>query len=138
MRTTKSDPRVELVDLIEANPSFALVQYPDGRKSKVSTSDLADPGINKYIDEDPETTTTRQEPSKVTCEEGTNKLEESMNDHPPNRLLDNDFEGFRSNDKFMETHPLIKILDKQKSEETKPLLRRSTRDRRPPDRYSEN
>ena len=37
----KSEPLCDKVDLIEANPNYALIRYPDGRESTVSVTDLA-------------------------------------------------------------------------------------------------
>lgn len=39
--TTKNDPSVDRVNLIDSNQSFAYVRYPDGRESTVSVQDLA-------------------------------------------------------------------------------------------------
>ena len=41
VRTSKSDPLVDKVDLIDSNRSFACIRYPDGRESTVSVQDLA-------------------------------------------------------------------------------------------------
>eukprot|EP00794_Sanderia_malayensis_P010291 gene10291-11352_t len=41
VRTSKNDPLVDQVQLTEANPFYALVEYPDGRQSTVSLRDLA-------------------------------------------------------------------------------------------------
>ena len=38
---SKSDPLVEEVELLEVNPSFAKVRFPDGKESNVSISCLA-------------------------------------------------------------------------------------------------
>jgi len=35
------DPLVEEVDLIEGNPRYAYVSFPDGRQSTVATKHLA-------------------------------------------------------------------------------------------------
>ena len=40
-RTSKYDPIVQQVDLIDANPQYAFIKYPDGRQSTVSLRDLA-------------------------------------------------------------------------------------------------
>ena len=37
----KDEPLVDEVDLLDANPSFAHIRFPDGRESTVSTTDLA-------------------------------------------------------------------------------------------------
>ena len=41
IRTSKSDPLVDQVDLIDGNQSFACIRYPDERKSTVTVQDLA-------------------------------------------------------------------------------------------------
>lgn len=41
VRSSKSDPLVEPVDLVTATPHYAKVRFPDGRESTVSTKDLA-------------------------------------------------------------------------------------------------
>lgn len=43
-RYTKNDPLVDEVELIEANPQYALVRHADGRESNVSLRDLAPAG----------------------------------------------------------------------------------------------
>ena len=43
---TKSDPLVEEVVLLDANPKYAHVQFPDGRESTVSLKDLAPQGLD--------------------------------------------------------------------------------------------
>lgn len=41
VRQNKSDPLVDEVELLEANPNFARVKFSDGREDTVSTSDLS-------------------------------------------------------------------------------------------------
>jgi len=41
VRTSKNEPLVDQVQLIEANPSYALIRHPEGRESTVSLRDLA-------------------------------------------------------------------------------------------------
>ena len=38
---TKNQPLVDVVELVEANPNFAIVKFSDGRESTVSVTDLA-------------------------------------------------------------------------------------------------
>ena len=40
-RTSKSEPLVEEVELLQANPTYAFVRFPNGRESTVSLRDLA-------------------------------------------------------------------------------------------------
>ena len=44
VRTSKTDPLVDEVELLEANPQYAHVRFPDGRESTVSVKDLAPRG----------------------------------------------------------------------------------------------
>ena len=44
VRTSKNDPLVDRVELLEANSHYAHVRFPNGRESTVSTHDLADIG----------------------------------------------------------------------------------------------
>ena len=41
VRPTKADPLVDEVELLQANPHYAFVRYPDGRETTVSTKHLA-------------------------------------------------------------------------------------------------
>eukprot|EP00096_Caligus_rogercresseyi_P012473 TRINITY_DN5230_c0_g1_i13.p2 TRINITY_DN5230_c0_g1~~TRINITY_DN5230_c0_g1_i13.p2 ORF type:complete len:140 (+),score=4.75 TRINITY_DN5230_c0_g1_i13:2063-2482(+) len=41
VRTSKTDPLVDEVELLDSNPSFARVRYPGGKESSVSVRDLA-------------------------------------------------------------------------------------------------
>lgn len=45
-RTSKYQPLVDEVDLVEANPNYAKIRYKDGRESNVSIRDLAPVGSN--------------------------------------------------------------------------------------------
>ncbi|KRX25486.1 Retrovirus-related Pol polyprotein from transposon gypsy [Trichinella nelsoni] len=44
VRNSKTDPLVEKVRLLEGNPTYAYVRFPDGRESSVSTRHLAPAG----------------------------------------------------------------------------------------------
>ncbi|MCP4800870.1 MAG: DDE-type integrase/transposase/recombinase, partial [bacterium] len=41
VRTNKTEPLVDEVELLQANPHYAFVRYPDGRETTVSTKHLA-------------------------------------------------------------------------------------------------
>ena len=41
VRTSKTDPLVDEVELLQANPHYAFIRYPDGRETTVSTKHLA-------------------------------------------------------------------------------------------------
>ena len=44
VRNSKMDPLVDQVDLLQVNPHYAHVRYPDGRETTVSTKSLAPRG----------------------------------------------------------------------------------------------
>ena len=44
VHTSKMDPRVEEVELLQANPHYAQVRYPDGRETTVATKHLVPKG----------------------------------------------------------------------------------------------
>ena len=50
---TKGEPLCDQVHLLDANPSYAKIQFPDGKEDTVSTHDLAScpvsPGNNQYF-----------------------------------------------------------------------------------------
>ena len=41
VRVSKNEPICDTVELLEANPNFAQVRYPDGRESTVAVKSLA-------------------------------------------------------------------------------------------------
>ena len=52
VRNSKFSPTVEKVELLQANPQYAYVQFPNGRESTVSLKDLAPCGESAVIDSD--------------------------------------------------------------------------------------
>lgn len=49
VKSSKSDPLVEPVELITATPRFVRVRHPDGREATVSTRDLAEPAGTSHF-----------------------------------------------------------------------------------------
>lgn len=47
VRNSKYDPMVDEVNLLEANPQYAHVRFPDGREDTVSIKHLAPPDIKE-------------------------------------------------------------------------------------------
>ena len=127
----KSDPLVDKVKLLEANPSYCTIEYPDGRKDNVSTHDIS------YVEDG-------------MLEEGPEISEFSFSELPnePDSEIENRSE--------ISTHPSVVLpcrtddLDSQNNSngsesndnvnimkpDSPPLLRRSERIRRPPDRLN--
>ena len=117
----KSDPLVDEVELLHANPSYAHIRYPDGRESSVSLNDLA------------------------PCPSGSALDTATLFDSPES---DNatDFEGFEASPPSSKSDLLVSKkaeiirMDGNNQKQSVPvdqenLPRRSTRERRKPDRY---
>ena len=102
----KGEPLVDEVELVDVNPNFARIKFPDGRESTVSVSDLAPcPGsqneANDYLPEVPS-----------TADPVNSNSETEINEESGNRSFSVDT-----------------------SAEIKPELRRSSRVRKSPDFY---
>ena len=102
------------VELRDANPKTALVRFPDGRESTVSISGLA-----------PLSNMSDNEPCDVpeTTENGTSDTETKQSETGQN--------GHAGHD-ATETNQTVDLHD-----QPAPSLRRSTRIRRPPDRFGD-
>ena len=135
----KSDPLVDMVELLEANPNFAKIKYPNGRESTVSTGDLADPGMVQSDDANIAVDVTDEVPGDgiVDIRESFTNSEDS-NETPK---FENDFEGFTEDHNsskplprdLLESH---RQLSNPKSPIPEASNNRPTRLRRPPDRLN--
>uniref|UniRef100_A0A5S6QJD3 Integrase catalytic domain-containing protein n=1 Tax=Trichuris muris TaxID=70415 RepID=A0A5S6QJD3_TRIMR len=108
VRSSKADPLVEEVELLEANPQYAYVRFPDGRESTVSLRHLAPAG--SPCTEDDLDRNDQELPSEVATEEDERPAEPSSAE--------------------------VRLpLEPGPAPEQEPAVpRRSTRIRRPPDR----
>ena len=72
VRTNKYEPLVDEVDLLEANPEYSHIRYPDGRESTVSTRHLAPAGDTPQTEEheQKETTNLKRKVMGVQFSEG--------------------------------------------------------------------
>ena len=52
VRPSKTDPLVDEVDLIQANPHYAYVRFPDGHEDTVSIKHLAPAGTHDMTREE--------------------------------------------------------------------------------------
>ena len=127
VRHSKSEPLVETAELIDANPSFSRIRYPNGREVTVSTGDLANPG-QPLQEADP----LPSEPVVVSSQNAleTDKRDDLNNGGASEELFNNanDFEGFLPSQVMQ--NPLQGRLES-------PILnepRRSSRLRKAPDR----
>ena len=103
----KSEPLCDEVEHLDANPKTALVRFPDGRESTVSVSDFNEPC------DVPETPTDDR-----TSDTETMQSETGQNGHAGHDAT--------------ETNQTVDLHD-----QPAPSLRRSTRIRRPPDRFGD-
>ena len=128
VRTNKYEPLVEEVQLVEANPQYAHVRFPDGRESTVSMHDLAPAGNTSLS-------------KKTTYDDTANNKEtstgepQSANEYSTTKE-NNSYETEVTNNESGQT--LAENIPSTPIPETPDLLRRSTRERRKPDRYLEH
>ena len=47
--SSKTDPLVDEVELLQANPNYAYIRYPDGKEDTVATKHLAPPGSEPFV-----------------------------------------------------------------------------------------
>ena len=100
VRSSKYDPSMTTVDLIEANPQYATIRTADGRETTVSTQDLAPTGKLQAGDLEPVTLVDSTQPATDSIDAGPSTSpnvvapNEEANDlrrsqrisRPPNRL----------------------------------------------------
>ena len=124
----KSDPLCDVVEILDANPTYARVRREDGRETTVSTSDLA-PYPN------------------ITNEERNTVVQHDAEILPPFPMQTDVSSDDKKTSPTTETQPPVTSPYKRSSEglsesdslETSPTitLRRSERNRRPPERYGQ-
>ena len=142
----KSDPLTDLVEVLDANPTFAKVRYSNGRESTVSTGDLAYPGkLNesvdvKYLSKPDEMLMDKDGDLEgdVLLNKSTEtplgiEMEETEEKVP-------DFEGFPASEVFPNLSPSQHCTEDQSiTPNESPNIeqpRRSSRLRKPPNRFS--
>ena len=115
----KSEPLGIQVELLGANPKYALIRYADGHESTVSTGDLAPYPVGEGEQE-----------SAELIEEDKDGLQEEPNQNESSDTLENSLQ---------ESLPKSSGNSSSSSElsdvDVPPPLRRSTRITRRPDRY---
>ena len=121
VRNSKYDPLVEEVELIESNPEYAYVRYPDGRESTVSLRHLApcgQPALNQSnipFNDNVEHRESVSEPAEAPASQCEN---ENVQEHIPTQEPQNEPAAGKS------------------QPEPEQVLRRSERVRRPPDKLN--
>ena len=124
VRSSKNDPLIDEVELIHATPSYAKVRFPTGREATVSLRDIA-PTAQSF--EQQNQTTSNAE--TVNFEETDENNVVDISDRPTN-IPDESSEHFHELDTD-DDEQNNNAFDKE-SEQVE--LRRSTRQRRQPDR----
>ena len=141
VRKSKFDPLVDEVELIEANPNYAHIRFPDGREDTVALKHLApkndqearkDPHAQKQLSND------SNDPS-VPLTKPQNANSESDREHAPHDSSITQPTAVPSHGDPMppqqSSHETISPSPQTSNETSSPPLRRSQRQRRPPDRY---
>ena len=127
VRSSKHDPLVDEVELLQANPNYAHVRYPNGRESTIATKyfapqslDSPESGTRKI----PPKSGTRKIPSKSSFRTTGGKVDDLSMDQQQNSGINNSIQN--------EQYPLTERP--RSSKDGQSLLRRSTRTRRLVDR----
>ena len=140
---TKNQPLVDVVELVEANPNFAIVKFSDGRESTVSVADLAPSPtreveaneINPYVPyptSEAETSEVNPSVPSPTHETEANEIDPYAVGRPqstPNAPLN------ESQSSELREEKSQQALPSNSRDENRSDLRRSTRTRKPPDRF---
>ena len=147
-RTSKYQPRVNEVELIEANPNFAKIRYEDGSEANVSIKDLAPAGVDDVTENSDNLTKSCSEPFKNDQLNFNPKLQAESNHNLNNDNLNESV--FKHNVMPQTTLPETGPVSFETSPEesprdtnnsnvlveqiNEPQLRRSDRVRKPPQR----
>ena len=128
VRSSKYEPIVDEVELIHATPSYARVRMPNGGETTVSLRDVA-PGGNRRV---LERKSSQNSEHFVPIDKSVNEADcsENRNFISPEPRISNSLENEASDNSFVAD-------DVTSSESPEPQnLRRSTRTRRPPERFT--
>lgn len=125
VRNSKQDPLVDEVKILEVNPTYAHVKFPDGRETTVSISDLAPQGT-KTLAQPPAVVSVPSQPEFLPQDE-INETSHS-GDVDITITSPTPCSGDVFNEAFCD--PEVSRL-----ENGSPQRRRSDRNRAPPDRY---
>lgn len=87
VRTSKYDPLIQEVELIEANPNYAHVKLPDGRETTVSLRHLAPKGVAELHEEDNREMDVSEDPdSTIKSPELDSSTSSSSSDNSAERM----------------------------------------------------
>ncbi|XP_054276457.1 uncharacterized protein LOC128995463 [Macrosteles quadrilineatus] len=132
VRPSKFDPLVEEVELMDANPHYALVKHNDGRKSTVSLKHLSPRGDVSLL-EDQVLPTLKENPQLVTDESQPHVIPEPSINPDPNVNPEQNVTPFDIQDHEYQPNDDYQpnFIPEQDSEENQPL-ERPKRSRKPP------
>jgi hypothetical protein len=125
VRKNKTEPLVDEVDLIDCNLTFAHVKYRDGRESTVSVQDLA-PCPRKSPHELPSSTENENCDERLETSSCSKDLISSPAGSSPQPGLPQD---------VAEPKPASSEPEQPEERPPSPIIRKSTRPRKPPERY---
>ena len=127
VRSSKTDPLVDEVELLEANPNYAHVRYPDGRETTVSIKHLAPKGQSMMSQPTPEVSVEEEHlaPDRASMSQPTSEVSVEEENLAPDRASMS-----QPSSQPVEEHPTTLTPVEQ------PPLCRSERIRRPPDRLN--
>ena len=149
VRTSKNDPLVDEVQLLQANPQYAHIRHTDGRETTVSIQHLAPSGsssggTNVLPWHDPQAETVSQSDRATVVEGAIDHLEHPAEDTITNTTMEGDIQVPVAPERLTTPTPTLPMnstgpaVSGDMATPTKhaPLLRRSSRQRRAPDRLS--
>ena len=92
VRRSKTDPLVDEVELLEANPNYAYIRYPDGRESTVALRHLAPAGgrVGEYVNAEGNSTDSSDSSDGPQNNEFNFKHDSSISDSVHNSVVDPD------------------------------------------------
>ena len=127
VRSSKTDPLVDEVELLEANPNYAHVRYLDGRETTVSIKHLAPKGQSMMSQTTPEVSVEEEHlaPDRASMSQPTPEVSVEEEHLAPDRARMS-----QPSSQPVEEHPTTPTPVEQ------PPLRRCERIRRPPDRLN--
>ncbi len=133
VRTGKTEPLVDEVELIGANPNYAHIRYPDGRTTTVSTKHLAPCGESKngLMPPQPANTSPPEQDHPSSLQESMPESREGPT-NPPTSVSQSADLGAQPDCELTETGPPNSALDT--SNQRNPV-RRSTRVSHPPNQF---
>nr|XP_039250117.1 uncharacterized protein LOC120327823 [Styela clava] len=120
VRKSKTEPLVDEVELLEANPQYAHVRFPDGRETTVASKHLAPVGYEISMNRQGTDNINHETPLHVRDESSIQLMSPSIN---------------QGNNKTQTQEDIVEnnIVSRSPSP---PVLRRSTRERRTVDRLN--